>query len=317
MIKRIPDAPTELIDPLSTLFWSKEAGRRVSAIDTLVKSRDARVLSALMVAATNVDNEELQKVVLKRIGDFGEEAVVVIPELVDVIRARSLYKAVPFSELRQATTPGAAAAEALKKIGPRAAIPLAQVVSDESASLLARLTAADGLVGMGDAGVDALPKLSDALQRPNERIQAAAVTIIGSWGKKGSDAVPALLDRLEDKSPMVQVKAAEALFAVDSANPGVLPALTQALQSDREDVRWQAATILGRIGPGAQPAVSALIEMFGDTNSDNRLAAVRALGRIGPVADAALMLLESLSVADSSKMVRDAAMDSIRKIRRK
>ncbi len=201
-------------------------------------------------------------------------------------------------------------------------------------------------------GASALETLRAKLADPQLRI--AALEIMAALGPKAQPAVGDLIALLDDGDPTVRGEAALALAAVGPEAAAAVPALGKLLAAENVDpeTRFSAAYALGRIGAAARPAVELLKRLSG--SADNvlatvamwatlkiapedksmfedaipalrkavrndreivRLEAVVALGDIGPPAASAIPILELASEDDSSRQVRAAAAEALRKIR--
>jgi len=129
-------------------------------------------------------------------------------------------------------------------------------------------------------------------------------------------SVPELLELLGDGQPTRRAQAAYALGQQGPEAHAAVPELARALRDDDLRVRIEAAKALGQIGPAAAPAVPALVDTLSHPDAALRRQTAMSLGRIGPEASKALPALEKAR-RDEAPIVRQAAEEAIRNIRRK
>jgi HEAT repeat protein len=89
----------------------------------------------------------------------------------------------------------------------------------------------------------------------------------------------------------------------------------EALKDSDKFVRPLVIHTLGNLDSEAEMVVPALVLRLSDDVVEVRLAAIEELGRFGPAAKAALPALRDLQGSDSSKMVREAAGNALKRIR--
>ena len=109
-----------------------------------------------------------------------------------------------------------------------------------------------------------------------------------------SAALPKLREALQRPEPNVRRMAAQAaaLFGPEAAP--ALPELLAIVKSDQEDlmVREAALGALGELGTAAAPAISELVELHQKGQPELRLITTYTLGRLGPVAKPAVAELQ-------------------------
>jgi HEAT repeat protein len=108
---------------------------------------------------------------------------------------------------------------------------------------------------------------------------AVAMRALSSIAEGGVEVVPALTAALE--RPEARYWACLALAEIGSQAKDAVPALIKALADERPEVRLQATIALAEIGPEAKPAAGALIRLVNDDFESVRVGALFALGRIG------------------------------------
>lgn len=170
----------------------------------------------------------------------------------------------------------AAAAEALRMIGPHAeaALPsLQKALFDNDA---VSWNAAQALGQFGPAGFVAL---TNALPKATPAQVGFICYALGTQGPAASNAVPVLITELRSGLPQTAQAAARALSAIGRA---ALPELNDCLSDSNLQVRIFAAEALGRIGRPARQSAPRLMEMAERDEAPARAAATNALALIGP-----------------------------------
>ncbi len=87
-------------------------------------------------------------------------------------------------------------------------------------------------------------------------------TAADALGRIGVDAVPRLIEALNDRDPQVRAYSARALAVVGPLAAPAVPHLQRLLKDSDEDVRRNAARALGQIGAAAKDAIPDLIEVL-------------------------------------------------------
>jgi hypothetical protein len=181
-------------------------------------------------------------------------------------------------EAAQGKARGAAAIEALSRIGPTAAA--------------------------------AIPSLRKLLHTPDypPRLVALALWRMGDR----SDAVMSCLRAaLESKGDYERLEVAKAFHEDNPRDPAMLLILREWLNDDMR--RNWAYVELSRLGPAAAEFVPLFIERLGEKDQYSRAYAARALGNIGPAATQAIPALRR-AIHDNVEQVRSAAVLALRKI---
>jgi HEAT repeat protein len=167
-----------------------------------------------------------------------------------------------------------AAVRALRMIeAPRTTtIPLvAKLLEDADATVAMR-----ALHSIAEAGVEVVPALSAALERPEARYWACLA--LAELGAQAKEAVPGLIKVLDDERP---------------------------------EVRMQAAIALAEIGTAAKPAAGALIKRANDPVLPVAVATVFALGRIADPAAAEVLAKAEQASDPTLKMLATWALAKI------
>ncbi len=144
---------------------------------------------------------------------------------------------------------------------------------------------------LADYGSAAVPRLIEALKRPESAIRFEATEVLGSMGPIARIAVPALLEATRDSSSSVRRAAMQSLANVAPKSPESIQAIVSCLADKNHAVRTAAAKAAIEMGPHAAPTVPALIRALGDNQEDVVQLAAKALGKIGPEAKAAVPAL--------------------------
>ena len=186
---------------------------------------------------------------------------------------QALYRVVnPFS----ASAQRAAAAQALRDLGPQAEAALPALTNalrdDQTVSWYAALA----LAQFGQRGIAAL---TNALPRSGPEQAGFVCYALGSQGPSASNAIPALARVMEEGSPELGEKAARALGDIGRI---AVPRLLRMMDHPAPAVRILAIQALANIGPLARPALPKLIHLATDDQPLVRGAAIDALPQIRP-----------------------------------
>jgi HEAT repeat protein len=218
------------------------------------------------------------------------------------------------------------AAITLGRIGrpAQAAVPVLIALLDEPADVpehSARLWAIKSLSLFGPLAADAAPPLIDVLNddRAPELDRLSSIEALGRIGPAQPDVLPAIIATLEttpvrsddagrEAELERRVAAAEILELFKGHAAPAVPALIRATRSDAVLLRRAAANTLGVIGPSAEPAVPALVDLvLFDEHDQVRDLAATALGKIGLAAEGSLVQL----LADEDMGVRRRAASAL------
>jgi len=165
-----------------------------------------------------------------------------------------------------------------------------------------------------------LAEWMEDLKSDNEIKRYEAAYVIAEMGPEARQSLNALTAVLHyDKSPRVKAQAAWSMVHVDPKGEECVPALCGALREEGEDttVLAKVAEALGKLGPPAEPAVPELVLLLKHLNRGVRLQAARALGNIGVGAEDALGDLRALANGDADAVVREVALEALKKIEAK
>lgn len=222
-----------------------------------------RAESALQEASAS-PNAQTKMIAIAALG-FTDEGS--LPMLMDALRAAD-----PRVSKR--------AAEAIARIGPAAAKPLADILNTEGVT--APTSVADALQQLG---ADAVPFILPLLDDQSNAVRLRAVKVLGAIGAPAAPATPQLIKMLRDTEHEATVQAAVtiALGQIHQAPADVIPALVDNIKKPLTDSAVKSATLqaLQQWGPDAAAAAPTLIDFLRDGSSDLRGAAVAALGAIG------------------------------------
>ncbi len=230
--------------------------------------------------------------------------------------------------LKLAQVPGASAATAMVKAGPRilpdviAAIhnsdmwvrigavtvlgamanqstavwpPLIDALSDSDGTVSGQAEIQFGRVPEADAQ-SVVAQLGPLLHSNQSRPRIAVLHAMQYMGPKAHDATPDLAMLLKDKDPEIRTQVASTLRLIGPGAKAAVDALHVALKDSDPHVRAQAAFALGSIDPRDPASMPVLIEAL-NSNGDDAWRAVDAISAMGTDArDAAPDLAQQLAV---------------------
>ncbi len=240
---------------------------------------------------------------------------------------------------------GYCAARALVNVGAPALPGLIKALG--ATDVAGRRNAARALGWMGSAAESAAPALIAQLKKdPSGSARGRMALALAAVAPRSGATSKALAALLADAHLDARVSAATALSKCGPAAAGAIPALEKALGDKRKEVRRAAALALGRIGKAALPAleralagadplvrkyaarsvgdlgadaagsVAALVKALGDSDAQVRREAVWSLALVGPAAKAASKALAKAQKDDADYMVRVAAAEALRRVRK-
>ncbi|BBM86163.1 HEAT repeat-containing PBS lyase [Candidatus Uabimicrobium amorphum] len=236
---------------------------------------------------------------LAEIGEIGEEAHSVVPDLIPLLKDEDLIVR-------------SSAAEALGGIGEKAylAVPhLIPLLQDRDEDV--RNSAAWALGKIEKKAHSSVPHLIPLLKDKDKKVRVDATKILGRIG--AHSAVPHLIPLLQDEDKEVRAYAAWALGKIGEKAHSAVPHLIPLLENKDKEVRAYAAWAFGRIGKKAYSAVPYLIPLLQDEDKDVRIDAAEALGEIGGKAEKATSDL-IVALKDPDKYVRYSAAEALGKI---
>lgn len=165
----------------------------------------------------------------------------------------------------------------------------------------------------------AVQKLIQQLQDPDEIVRLRAAKELGKLGAAAAPAIPALQNAAKDSDEDVRrvaVNSLKAIQAAQTAGPSEQVArLIRDLQNPDEFVRMKAAKELGKIGSGARDALPALQKLLQDPDEDVRLVAtnsIRLIQASGAPSANVQKLIQQLEAAD--ELVRMKAAKELAKL---
>jgi HEAT repeat protein len=224
----------------------------------------------------------------------------------------------------------AAAADALRRLGPASveALPdLQQVLADSAADRATRVQCvlAIGRIGPPEA-LTALGTMKEVLadvKAPTD-VRKAVCETLGLLGKEAAGAAPVLGQTLTASTSDVTLRRAAAVALDELGAEGriAIPSLKKALKDEDKFVRCHAMHVLGQygkeLGPHTRDVVTGLLQAMDDTVLEVRVAAIETLGTLGaeglgPDTQAVMDRLADAS-RDSSKAVSQAAAAALKKI---
>ena len=317
------------IDELVTQLQDPNPGVRSSAVETLAKSGDSRVVAPLITALQD-DSESVRGCALQGLKDIGSPAVPLL-----IVALKNPDRRVR----RKASCVIDNIGYELKEIGDfRAVAPLIDALKDSTSVVRSHSVTALGKIGEPQAlpavisalkteavrsaldigvcyrAIEALHRLGKpaaeflipALKHPDKAIRRKATTLLGKTGEAG--AVELLIGALKDEQSRVRSRAAHALGRI--GNPSAIEPLTVAITDEALNVRINALHALGKFG---ESAAAALTSVLADPAASVRRHAIAALEKTG--SKGAILQLEKIARDESDDSVRRAADRALRKRR--
>jgi HEAT repeat protein len=132
----------------------------------------------------------------------------------------------------------------------------------------------------------AVASLIAELADSDAAMRLKAAKVLGRMGASAAEALPKLRERLQDPDEDVRKVAGDSVRAIEAAMAAAAPQHAaigrwiEQLKDQDEAVRLQAAKHLGQVGPAAKDAIPALERCLTDTDPDVRRVAAASLGRI-------------------------------------
>jgi len=212
------------------------------------------------------------------------------------------------------------AGAALVRLGSPAVDPLRAIVGDRT-DVEARFRALEVIAALGPSAKAALPELRAALVDPDPANRGEAAVALAALGPEASSAVAELQAVLADEDGPPQVRYAAA-YALGSIGPASRPAIEwlHALSESPDELMATVATwAVLKIAPEdravCERAVPLLERALSAESELARLEAAVALGDLGAMAATAAPTLELVARDDPSRTVREAAAESLRRVR--
>ena len=315
------------IDELVTQLQDPNPDVRSSAVETLAKSDDSRVVAPLITALQD-DSESVRGCALQGLKDIGSPAVPLL-----IVALKNPDRRVR----RKASCVIDNIGYELKEIGDfRAVAPLIDALKDSTSVVRSHSVTALGKIGEPQAlpavisalkteavrsaldigvcyrAIEALHRLGKpaaeflipALKHPDKAIRRKATTLLGKTGEAG--AVELLIGALKDEQSRVRSRAAHALGRI--GNLSAIEPLTVAITDEAPNVRINALHALGKFG---ESAAAALTSVLADPAASVRRYAIAALEKTG--SKGAILQLEKIARDEPDDSVRRAADRALRK----
>jgi HEAT repeat protein len=139
---------------------------------------------------------------------------------------------------------------------------------------------------------EAIPALIAAAKDQDANVRYQVIETLTEIGRSDPEAVRIVIAAVEDQDHYVRIRAIEILSSMPRKAEAAIGGLIKALRDKHSDVRDEAASTLREIGAAAKDAVPELIKLFQDKKySENRGRYALALGGIGPAAKEAVPVL--------------------------
>jgi HEAT repeat protein len=308
------------------VFGPKTSGVLPAVIDALDKDADPQVRAE---AATLV-------------GRMGVDAKLAVPALADALlkdqdasvreaSARALggelnkYADEQLRALVEALNdksdgPRTAAAEALMKLGDKAAPVYASILAlakDTSKDRFSRQYALKMVSRLGPDRHDAAQVLAAVLadKKTVTPLREEAADGLGRLTVAVTMVIPPLADSLSDLSVEVRRAAAVALVRQKQDAKLAWPKVQAAIKDGDPAVRYQLIRVAGNLAKESPESIVLLIdEAKKDANVENRLAAIQELGQLSPYAAQIGPVLTELATNDNEASIRTAAEAALKKL---
>lgn len=157
--------------------------------------------------------------------------------------------------------------------GQDALAPLAEMVAfDDSPAV--RDAAAAALAKLGEI---ALPVMRKLLTDDEATVRARMAKSLGSMGKTAKAALDDLDYALDDDDGWVRLNAAEAIWLITGKTGSVVPALIEELKNPKRRIRFKTYQLFQKLGPKARSAIEPLKKLLTDERAYVRAAAAKVL----------------------------------------
>ena len=168
-----------------------------------------------------------------------------------------------------------------------------------------------------------IPMLTAAFTRPESRVQSGILKALASIGPAAGIAVPDVLKLTTASDPMIHLEAAQTLWVIERKPDLALSLATELLKVKQPErgkhinTRTKAMYLLGELGAAGTPAIPQLIGvMKEDTECQCRMYAAMSLGKIGRTPEI-LEVLEATVKVEKDPDVCWAINESLKAIRAK
>jgi HEAT repeat protein len=218
-------------------------------------SKAAQIVPGL-IAALEDENGHVRAGVCIALRQFGPEAVVAVPALIDTHRrhAKPFYRQNPFQKIVHVPsiqTDTGRPATALRKLAPYAVPGMVKNLASGDPAKQRR--AAELLSVLGEPATPAVPLLTRLLPEADEVTRRNILDALINLGPVASPALGELMKLLEHQDPEVRVRVLMALRAIGSGARQAVPKTILLLDDKSNSVRCHALVTLAKV---ADPDVS-------------------------------------------------------------
>jgi HEAT repeat protein len=285
-----PEARRAIPSLLRALHDNDASVRVLAASSLSVLQAEAEIMVPNLIRMLSSEDPQDGAIIAFALGRYGPRARDAVPALAQVLQsphrvahgaaARALGEIGPGAEEAAPalikcladSIEREYAANALFRIGSRAAPALRNALSDESE--LVRVRAALMLLDIAKHKV-AVAVLPAVLMPKDLQVKSEAVRAIGEMGRDADAAIPALVAAFTSPSQEIRPAAEKALVRLGSRS---LPMLLSALGHNDELVRMHAASALGFIPDQCECSLPSLVGLLEDPSPAVRAEAAKSLG---------------------------------------
>ncbi len=265
----------EALPAIDKALGDAEGAVTIRAAETLVQIGSA----AAPVLAKRLDDPQYGPLALQSLGMLGVAGKSAAPQVVAKLAQPGKL------DLRELCL-----TLAFLQPDPQVAGPALQKIAQDAKSP-ARPAALYALGRIGDRSAERL--ITNTIEDADPNVQIAAAWALLQLDPKNADyvkvALPKVAQALERPDPRVRREAAGTLRQLGAAAASAAPKLVERLRTeDDASVRLACILAVAEMGEGARPAVPAIAALLSDPAPVARRGALYSLGRLGAVATAAL-----------------------------
>lgn len=246
LVKMGAEAVPSLIDALNSTDVRSRACWALTELGDAAKPAVPVLVTMLQSSDANTANDAAVA-----LGVMGTGLSEVLPALIETLKHEN-------QEVR------AAAATAIKQIGPKSEHIALLLPALKDPYMKVRSTVVLTFGYMGDAGKPAIPNMIGMLKDENAWVRFHSAAALGRFGAAAKDAVPGLRAALADETGVVRGVAATSLARIHPV-PEIVPDLIKLVQDENERVRTLAEDALFAIGKPALEDLKGAAEV-----SDNK-----------------------------------------------
>lgn len=300
---------SEVVSVLVEEVGNGEQSIRFVATRALGRMRvevDDKVLPALSNTLTNDVASNVRSAAGYSLGDMGEVARAAVPAL--IIASKDTGSDVRWTAAKALGNLGAGSQEAVAALK----------ASLDDPDVVVRSYAAQAHFKLTGEPEPAVSVFVAMLQDSESDERGTVASVLAKIGPAAESAIPTLRElvvrRDLDELP-VTLFSAHALWSISGETELPLAALLHVVKHGERYHLIRASEFLGNLGEAASPAVKELIRLASVRDLSIRRGAIIALGKVGKAAEEAVPALKQIGQDDPVPSVREAALESMEKIR--